>query len=519
MGGRKQDGEPHNQEADGLLGDGVPHYPASAQQLQSYVDARDQLGQFHAPTLIRSDDPNQKLFVAAFDGTGNDAEKDPNHATNVAAIRDQIVDLKRSGNTQVMVGYVPGPGTQDGFIARTIDGANGHTYDVRLEDMYQQFIEQGARWKQENPNAQISIADIGFSRGAEQAAGFSRLVHERGLQDPSGAQYTRDASGQIKHVDYGKPPIVEPGQVAQAVGLFDPVGTGDPVKHQDRRLPPSVISGVQILAEDERRGLFKSTHIIDPGQTPDGRLLGVTVAGAHSDIGGSYHRDGLSTRSGNLMTDYLNALSDKPFLDKRAEPDDPRLNVVHRSEEGMLIYKLGPKVDRGQPEGYVERLVPKNMVDKVADAYNAEPVDRALRERFPSHQVQIGQQPGRAAPEVIANPAATLGQGDAALYQALREKLPPTMDNDRVMQATLRARQEGIAPGALGGAVENNGSLWVVGTTTGYRAQIDLSQPAPPLQESMRQLQSLGATPAQANPQQVMAQPEHPSQQHPARAM
>jgi hypothetical protein len=185
----------------------------------------------------------------------------------------------------------------------------------------------------------------------------------------------------------------------------------------------------------------------------------------------------------------------------------------------MLIYKLGPKVDRGQPEGYVERLVPKNMVDKVADAYNAEPVDRALRERFPSHQVQIGQQPGRAAPEVIANPAATLGQGDAALYQALREKLPPTMDNDRVMQATLRARQEGIAPGALGGAVENNGSLWVVGTTTGYRAQIDLSQPAPPIQESMRQLQSLGATPAQASPQQVMAQPEHPSQQHLPRAM
>ena len=74
-------------------------------------------------------------------------------------------------------------------------------------------------------------------------------------------------------LEYTRPPLVEPGQVAQAVGLFDPVGTGDPVKHHDRRLPPSVISGIQITAADERRGLFKSDRIVDPGMTPDGRFL------------------------------------------------------------------------------------------------------------------------------------------------------------------------------------------------------------------------------------------------------
>jgi hypothetical protein len=46
------------------------------------------------------------------------------------------------------------------------------------------------------------------------------------------------------------------------VGLFDAVGTGEPVREHDRRLPPSVISGFQIISADERRGLFKSDRII-----------------------------------------------------------------------------------------------------------------------------------------------------------------------------------------------------------------------------------------------------------------
>lgn len=523
MGGRKEDGEPHKQDADGLLGDGVSFYAAGPGRLDEFQAAGERLSGFEVPALIGPDHPDRKLFVAAFDGTGNDADKDPNHATNVAAIRDQINDRKKSGDTQVMVGYVAGPGTQDGFLARTLDGATGHTYDQRLEAMYKQFIDQAARWRQENPAAQISVADIGFSRGAEQAAGFSRLVDERGIQDPSGARYERDSDGQIKGVTYTKPPLVAPGQVAQAVGLFDPVGTGDPVKHQDRRLPPSVISGFQLISEDERRGLFKSTHIIDPGQTADGRFLGVYVPGAHSDVGGGYHRDGLSTRSGNLMINYLNALSDQPYLDKRPVMDDPRRDVIHRSEEGMLIYRIGSKVDRLQPEGYVERLVPKREVDKVPDAYNAEPVDVALRDRFERQAVGVGvpvpaptSSDLRPAP-VLASPTAGMAHADAALYQALRAQLPATMADERVMQATLQARREGIAPGALGGAVEREGRLWVVGTTTGYRAQIDLSQPAPPIQESMRQLQSLAPAQHTGAPQQALGQPESPGQAPPVR--
>lgn len=370
---------------DGIRNDGVPYYEVDARRLQSYVDAADALSYSRVPVMVHSNSPHEHLYVAAFDGTGNDFHKDPEHATNVAKIYKQVID---AGNDQIAGGYVPGPGTQDHFLARTWDGIDGHTYDERIEQMYKQFIDKAWAWKRDDPQAEINVAGIAFSRGSEQEAGFARLLHERGIQDASGAVYIYDRHHQITHVEYTRPPLVEPGMVAQAVGLFDAVGTGEPVRDHDRRLPPSVISGFQIIAADERRGLFKSDHIIDPGMTPDGRFLGVIVAGAHSDVGGSYFRDGLAIRSGNLMEAYLNGLSDKPFLEMQAVPDDPRLDVVHRSEDGMLIYRLGHKVNRLSPDGYNELLVPKGEMRHVGDPYNAEPRDEALNGRFERQNVR-----------------------------------------------------------------------------------------------------------------------------------
>ena len=409
--------EKHKVEADGVLGDGVSHYPVDAAGMQRFDAARGDLSRMQTPLLHDSKDPASRMFVASFDGTGNDAVNDPEHATNVARTHNAIRARNAGGDNSIVSGYVAGPGTQDSWPARTWDGARGHTYDQRLEEMYAQFIEQAKAWKQENPDAVITVASTGFSRGAEQAAGFTRLVHERGIQDPDGAVYQRDRNNMITGVTYTQPPLQAPGSIAQAVALYDPVGTGVPVNDKDRRLPPSVISGFQIIAEDERRGTFKATHIIDPGMTADGRLLAVTVPGAHSDVGGSYHRDGLGARSANLMTDYLNGLSNQPFLEKREESLDPRMNVIHRSEEGMWIYRIGNKVDRLEPEGHVERLVPKHMIDKVADPNNAEPRDEALNDRFARQPVSIGRLPGQPlTPDMPDHP-------DHALHQQIRQKV------------------------------------------------------------------------------------------------
>ncbi|MBB5865837.1 hypothetical protein GGR61_003498 [Xanthomonas arboricola] len=206
-----------------------------------------------------------------------------------------------------------------------------------MEEMYFKFIDQAKKWKDEDPQAEISIISTGFSRGAVTAAMFTRMVHERGIQDRKDMKIDQGPNGEILKLTPTHPPLVPPGRTAQAVGLLDPVATGD-MNLRDSRLPPSVVSGLQITARDERLDLFPAKDIIDPGRTQDGRLLNLVNPGAHSDIGGSYRLDGLSVRNGNLLTDYINTLSDKPFLQPRAVSTAPEMNVIHHSEQHQSFY-------------------------------------------------------------------------------------------------------------------------------------------------------------------------------------
>jgi len=261
--------------------DGVSYGPA-ASHLTVYVDDRQELLPFLEPVLLHASNPHERLYIATFDGTGNDKFHDSGHETNVALISDQIEALKLAGNPKIGGDYVEGPGTQQHApLAHLLDGMFGYTVDERAEQMYKLFIEQAKQWRHDDPDAQIRAASIGFSRGGEEVALFARLLDERGIQDASGAHYTYDSHHQIKYVEYTKPALVGPHQMAQAVVMFDPVGTGSAM-HEDRRLPPSVISGIQFIALDEHRSWFKSDRIIDPGITPDGRFAGVYVPGAHS---------------------------------------------------------------------------------------------------------------------------------------------------------------------------------------------------------------------------------------------
>lgn len=364
-----------------------------------YTHAETQLAQFKAPVLVSTNNPHEKLYIAAFDGTGNDrTNPEMGQKTNVALIYEQVENLRTKGHRQLAAGYVPGPGTQSGTIASTRDNISGHTYDARLEEMYYKFIKQAKQWLDGDPKAQIRLADIGFSRGAEQAAGFARLVHERGIQDPQDVKITRGSDGLIQKLEFTKPPLVAAGKVPQVEGLFDPVGTGVP-HARDRRPPPSVISGFMIKAEDEARDQFPSTHILDKGFTHGDRFLRVLTAGAHSDIGGGYHLDGLARRNGNLMIDYLNALSDKPFLTKLALA--PEKEVIHRSEEHRFVYttdvmqkRIANGFDETQKRGFIESIG-GNLADTSAAARDAQPRDAQLNSQFERQAVRIGPVPER----------------------------------------------------------------------------------------------------------------------------
>ncbi|WDS37781.1 DUF2235 domain-containing protein [Pseudoxanthomonas sp.] len=337
------------------LDDDVTSFVVDEARLQTFKDASEQLSHFQVPRLVGVGNPHEKIFYAFFDGTGNNADKDPLHATNVDWLRKQIESLQAT-DKQISSHYVAGVGTQDQKLTQALDGALGHTYEARMEEMYWNLADKAEAWSRADPNVQVRVCSVGFSRGATQCAIFTNLLDQRGILDPTSEVI--DAEGRSRYTRH----IAAPGKTPQAVGLFDPVSTGVQ-ELADRRLAPSVVSGFQITALDERRVKFVSDRIMPLGLSEDGRFLNVTTAGAHSNIGGGYLRDGLSTRSLNLMSDYLNAQRpDAPMFQKVHESHDPRLNRVHNSHEGMAIYQLDRKVDRATPEGVNTRLAPESPV-------------------------------------------------------------------------------------------------------------------------------------------------------------
>lgn len=370
--------------------DGVRADAATAAHLASFEDANRSLENFSAPLLLDERSTEQRLFVASFDGTGN-SKRDPEKLTNVALIDEQLRERaaqakERLGYVPIGSGYVEGPGTQGG-ISGLIDAMHGGSYQARIEDMYLQFTRQAREWLLENPGADIRILATGFSRGAEQAAGFTRLVEERGIQDPTDAVFKRNADGLIVgEVIFPNPPLREPGSVIQAAALFDPVGTGAP-RQNDRRLAESVVSAFQITALSERRNLFQGTWITDFGATPDGRFLNVGVAGAHSDIGGGYQRDGLGILAGNLGVDYINAMIHPPPIEKRALPANPDRYVIHRSEDHSPIY-FTSIFDRQGARGMQDLLAPPSLCR--IDCRDAMPRNETMAASVPWQPVTIG---------------------------------------------------------------------------------------------------------------------------------
>ncbi len=368
---------------DGAPHDGVGHQQASLEQLARYREASDALGRFEVPVLINEKNPHERLFIAAFDGTGNNKFTDPKHATNVANIDDDIMSRHRFGGGRVYSHYVEGPGTQDNWFVATADSIRGHSYEAKVNEAYVALVNQANRWAAEDPDVVVRVHNIGFSRGSSQVPGLARLVHEKGIPDLDSHVLGQDGSLQYERY------IAVPGEVVQTVGLFDPVATGAPM-NMDRRLPPSVVSGFQITSGDERRASFPSDQILPPGLSEDGRFLNVIVPGAHSDVGGGYLRDGLSIRCSNLMRDYCNALSEAPYLDKVYEHTDERLNVIHRSTDGKAIFRLDPRVGvRGEPSGTNEMLAPRHVADAGPAPHRPEPVDASLEEGLVRRRVPI----------------------------------------------------------------------------------------------------------------------------------
>lgn len=260
---------------------------------------------------------HERLFIAVFDCSWKHASKGPSEPTTVRRIYLQLQDAEDQ-EQDLHAEYLVTDCAHDNWFASPDKGRS--VLNSRVAQMYQRFGAQSAQWLRQDPQARITLLNLGGSWGAVQAAEFSMEVARRGIRDHGTGANDAPVSDDV---------LVAPGQTAQAIALLDPVGTASP----DLRLPASVISGIQFTALDEHRQAFKSVQLMDKGISFDGRFAGIFVPGAHSDVCGGYFRNGLSTRTGNLLIDYINGLSDQPLLRKQPEPNDPRLDVIHHSQE------------------------------------------------------------------------------------------------------------------------------------------------------------------------------------------
>ncbi|APP76315.1 peptidoglycan-binding protein [Xanthomonas vesicatoria ATCC 35937] len=78
---------------------------------------------------------------------------------------------------------------------------------------------------------------------------------------------------------------------------------------------------------------------------------------------------------------------------------------------------------------------------------------------------------------------------DHALHNAIRSKLPSMISNEAAANVTLQAKQNGIdSADKLQNVTVQDGKAFVMGTTPGFRAAVDLNQPAPSLEQTSAQL-------------------------------
>lgn len=405
--------------------------PTRQDELAMYGQLRELQAQQQVPVLQRSSNPHEYLFFALFDGTGQDVDDPKQLSTNVGVLKKHLDALKDDPKNRIGGHYAEGIGTQRNPIARYLDAAFPFTWDDKIEQAYRQLADQTKQWREQDPDAQVRIASVGYSRGAVLVPGFARLVDRYGIADPKGLSFGRDAVGNLTVVS-PSPPLVAPGQAAQAVGLFDPVGTNLPA-HYDARLPPSVISGFSMLAADERREIFPHQTIVAPGMTPDQRFANALVPGGHSNVGGGNREPGLETLAYNGMVDYLNGLRDPPPFDYRPLPGNAALYTVYQARGVTAL----PGLDRDGVRNLREELANCKVVDPCR---TGEFIDQALAQRFEYRPLR----PSAPTPMLTGLPMQAAADARPALAAEIsRQPLPPS-DTSHPDHAMLEQIRRGV---------------------------------------------------------------------------
>jgi uncharacterized protein (DUF2235 family) len=283
-----------------------------------------------------------KRIVVCSDGTGNTAIK--GRGTNVFKLFE-AVDLEShrydaNATPQIAV-YDDGVGTERFKPLKILSGATGWGLSRNVRHLYKELA------RVYDPGDEIYM--FGFSRGAFTVRTLVGFIQTCGLVDPERlqpqtfarlqrvvkkgykayrrcyrpalwrlfAKTNRDAGAEFKraHARPGDIPIRFVGvwDTVDAVGL--PFHLSDAInaalyqfKFSDRTLSPLVRRACQALAIDDQRESFAPLLWHEqPGD--ESRITQVWFAGAHSNVGGGYPKQGMSL----VALDWLLSEAEKPL--------------------------------------------------------------------------------------------------------------------------------------------------------------------------------------------------------------
>ena len=315
------------------------------------------------PQLYDANNPNSRIFFALADGTGNDLS-DPEKYTNVANLYEELRESFKN-HPRIGFDYVEGVGTQENKLSSIVDSAIAYSFKDRADRLYRNFSEQVASWKRENPDVEVSVVQVGFSRGCGVAAYLNQRIHNEGILNPRKAIVDGKAVDDI---------LIEPGKIKQAAVMYDPVLTNMrqdnfSLEPHDFTLSDSTVSVLQINANDEIRKLFPLTHFIDEGLSINKNCFNCTLPGAHSDIGGSYKEEALSKLSRAMTNSYLDAAIEGESFMKIKMPDNLKEYAVHDSTRHYRPPVKSPEqVPRGVNDisnRYISRVDNKLSIRKI----------------------------------------------------------------------------------------------------------------------------------------------------------
>lgn len=265
-----------------------------------------------------------KRIVLCADGTWNEAERKEEatgrpQPTNVLKVARAVLPRSQAGVDQVVL-YHYGVGTSGKWDELT-GGAFGAGLERNVRALYRFLVYNY------EPGDEIYL--FGFSRGAFTVRTLTGFMNTVGLLQKDDEYYTGDL-----YALYEKRTVADSEEWLHAfrnikdhrkcpqirfIGVWDTVGSlGAPgllgqflnrnkYKYHDVGLHPTIENAFHALAIDERRKPFApSLWTRPPGWT--GNLEQVWFAGVHSNVGGSYHPDGLANEALHWMVEKAEGL-------------------------------------------------------------------------------------------------------------------------------------------------------------------------------------------------------------------